>query len=181
VAVLSESAARLFAYLPATYGADPEDVDPVVARWLEALAFELDRIRAVLEALRSTTIPAAADDTVGGLGRWESMLRLPVQPEGASVAQRRAAVIARLRSRRVASGLDWTDSVTAMLGTDAWTVEENTPAGNQLSLRFPYVPGSYTGAQVAQLVRERTPANQEILIGFAEGFIVGVSEVGELI
>jgi len=92
MAALSDAAAVLFEHLPATYGTDRDDVDPVVARWLEALAFELGRAGALLEALRSTTIPTSADDTVGSLRRWEDAVGIPRAPDDVSIGQRRATL-----------------------------------------------------------------------------------------
>lgn len=176
---LSDAAAALFAYLPTSYGTDRDDVDPVVARWLETLAFELARAGTLLEALRSSTIPAMADDTVGSLRRWEDAVGIPRAPSNVSIGQRRATLMGFLRARRVASGRDWTAAITAALGSSSWRAYENTPAANQLTIEIPYAPGSYTAAQVEALVRRRTPANQQIVMRYEEGFIVGASRPGD--
>jgi len=181
MAALSDAAAVLFEHLPATYGTDRDDVDPVVARWLEALAFELGRAGALLEALRSTTIPTSADDTVGSLRRWEDAVGIPRAPDDVSIGQRRATLMGFLRARRVASGIDWTAAITAALGSSSWQAFENTPGPNQLTVQIPYAPGSYTAAQVEALVRRRTPANQQIVMRYEDGFIVGVSRPGDAI
>lgn len=178
MADLSPSAQRLAAYLPPSSYGTPDDLDPIVARWLEALAFELDRVRALLVAIRSTTIPATADDTVGSLSRWEQAMRLPVAPAGVSIAQRRATLMGALRGRRVASGRQWTAAMDAVVGSGNWTPSEHTPGPNQLTIEIPYEPGSYSAAQVEQLARRRTPANQQIIMRYEAGFIVGIARVG---
>lgn len=179
MASLSDAAAELFAYMPASYGMDRDDVDPIVARWLEALAFEIGRIRDLLEALRSTTIPSTADDTVGMLRRWEHAFGLPVAPAGVSVAQRRAQLLAAIRGRRVMHGQDWTTAMTAALGTTDWTPFENTPAAYQLTIDIPFVSTSYTAGQAGTRARRITPANLEIIWSYVGGFIVGQSAVGD--
>lgn len=175
---LSDAAAELWEYLPATYGTDRDDVDPIVARWLEALAVELGRIGVMLEALRSTTIPSRADNTVGSLRRWETVLQIPVAP-GASDAQRRAQVIASLLGRQVAYGRDWTTAMTVAVGSTDWQAFEHTPGANQLTIQIPYTAGSSQAVRIAELARRHTPANQQIIFDFAGGFVVGFSEVGD--
>lgn len=178
---LTPGARRLHGYLPSTYGAEPQDLDPIVARWLEASAFEVDRARALLLAIRATTIPGRADDTVGSLSRWERALGLPVAPAGASVEQRNAKLTGSLRGRRVSSGRQWTDAISAAIGTANWRAYEHSPGSNQLTIEIPYEPGSYSAGQVEELARRRTPANQEIFMRYTQGFIVGVSRVGDVV
>lgn len=181
MATLSDTAAVLFAHLPASYGTDRDDVDPIVARWLEALAFEIERLRALLEAIRSTTIPATANDTTGALSRWEAAVGLPVAPAGIMVTQRRTQLLGALRGRRVALGRDWTSAMTAAIGSDNWEPTENTPGGYQLTIQIPFAAGSYTAGQVEELARRRTPANLQIVMRYEGGFIVGASRVGDAI
>ncbi len=179
MATLSDSAASLLGYLPATYGTDRDDVDPVVARWLEALAFELDRAGSCLEALRSTTVPGAADDTVGSLKRWEEAMILPVAPAGESVGQRRLRLVATLQGRRVAHGMDWTAAMEVLIGSTDWQALEHTPGANQLTIRIPYEAGTARAGQVAEYARRITPANQQIIFQHEGGIVVGVSQVGD--
>jgi hypothetical protein len=178
MAALSDAAAGLWEYLPATYGTDRDDGDPIVARWLEALAVELGRIGAVLEAVRSTTIPSRADDTVGSLRRWEAVQQIPVAPS-VSLAQRRAQVLAALLGRRVAYGRDWTTAMTSAVGSADWQAFEHTPGPNQLTIQIPFTAGSYQAVRVAEIARRHTPANQQIIMDFAGVFIVGSSDVGD--
>lgn len=175
---LSPAAEALFRYLPASYGTGGDDVDPIVARWLEALAFELERLGALLEALRSTTVPAVADDTVGGLRRWEAAMGLPVEP-AASIAQRRAWLLAAIRGRRVAAGADWTASMQTAIGSGSWEAHENTPGPNQITIDIPFAAGSAAAGQIAQHARRKTPANQQLIYNYTGAFIVGVSSVGD--
>lgn len=180
MATLSDQAAELFAYLPVSYGMDRDDVDPIVARWLEALAFEVERLRTLLLALRASSIPATSDDTVGSQRRWELALNVPVDA-GLTTVQRRAQLIARLVGRRVAHGSDWTAAMTAAIGSEDWTVQENTPGANQLTFTIPFASGSFFAGRFAEIARAKTPANQQIIMSFGEGFIVGTSEVGDAI
>jgi len=178
MATLSDTAAVLFDHLPSTYGTDRDDVDPIVARWLEALAFELDRVRALVMALRATTIPSAADDTVGSLSRWEGQMRLPVAPAGQTVAQRRAQLVGAILSRRVARGSDWTASMTKVVGSADWTPMEHT-GPNELTIAIPYDAGTTKAGQIAAHARRITPANQQIIFQHTGGFVVGASQVGD--
>lgn len=178
MASLSDSAAVLFGHLPLTYGADRDDVDPFVARWLEALAFELERIASMLDALRSTTVPGVADDTVGSLARWEATMGLPVSPPASSPTQRRAWLLAALRGRRVAAGSDWTASMSTTIG-GAWTAHEHTPGPNQLTIDIPFAAGTPQAGQTADHARRTTPANQQLIFNYAGRFAVGISAVGD--
>jgi hypothetical protein len=181
MAVLSDRAAVLFAHMPATYGVDRDDVDPIVARWLEAVAPEVERLRALFLAVRATSIPARADDSVGSLSRWERAFGLAVAPEGVSVAQRVAQILTAIQARRVAYGRDWRAVMTVAAGGTPWTADANTPGPNQLTLTIPFDPDSYTGAQFKAIARRRTPAHVEIVMSYAGDFIVGVSLVGDAI
>lgn len=177
MASLSNAAADLFAYLPTTYGTDRNDADPIVARWLEALSIEIGRLRALFEALRSTTIPSVADDTVGSLRRWETVLQIPVEPN-VPVDQRQGQVIAALLGRSVAYGRDWTNAMTVAVGSTDWRAFEHTPAANQITIQIPYAAGSYQAVRIAEIARRHTPANQQIIMSFTGRFIVGSSPVG---
>lgn len=179
MAALSDRAAMLFAHMPATYGVDRDDVDPIVARWLEAVAFEIERLRELFLAIRATAIPARADDDVGSLRRWERALGLPVEPAGVSVTQRVVQVLTAFQARRVAYGRDWRAVMTSAASGTSWTSDANTPGPNQLTLTIPFESGSYTGAQFEAIARTRTPAHVEIVMSYAGDFIVGASRVGD--
>jgi len=179
---LSDSAAARFDYLPRSYGTDAAtDVDPIVARWLEAEAFELDRLRALLLALRSTTIPSAADDTVGSLRRWEKLMGLPVAPAGQSVTQRRANLISAIVGRTVARRSDWLAAIAAIIGAPGWSVQENTPGANQITINVPYPSTSFAAGQLRTRARRITPAHLDLVFNFSSGFIVDSSLVGDAI
>ena len=169
--------ADLLDYLPATYGG--ESPDPLVVRWLTAEAHELARLRRLLEALRSTTVPARADDTVRGLSRWERTIRLPVAPPDATAGQRRGVLLGHFLGRHVASGVDWRAALTRAMDSDDWTADEHTPGPNQITFTVPYPPDSYTFGRFLELARELTPANQQLVMAHTGGFIVGESHVGD--
>lgn len=174
---LTDTAARLYADLPDYYGTADEP-EPVVARLLEGQAAELAPVREVVETLLAQSSPARADDTVGVLAGWERQLDLPVRPAGATVAQRRAIVLARLQGRRIAEGRAWRAAVTTALGTDQWSVAPNTPHANAIEVTIPFDPGSYNARQVVEVLRRFTPAHLDIVIRTEGGFRVGISQVG---
>jgi uncharacterized protein YmfQ (DUF2313 family) len=174
---LSDSAARLYEELPDYYG-NAEEPEPLVARIVEGQAVELDRSRAIVKGLLAQSSPARADDEFGVLGRWEAQLMLPVQPSGATIEQRRAAVLSRLQSRRVAEGTSWRAAITTALGTEQWDVEPNTPHANAIEVTIPFDPGSYNARQAIEVLRRYTPAHLDIIIRTEGGFRVGISLVG---
>lgn len=176
---LSPTTLRLLSYLPPTYGLDPDDTDALVVRVQSTFATELDRARQVLLDMRDSTIPAMTDDRIGMLSRWERTLKLPVAPAGASIEQRRAKVVAAFKARRSASGQKWNDTMTTAIGSTAWTAEENAPAALQLRLTIPYSSGGVSAGAVERIARRITPAHLDIVMRYQQGFIVGVSRVGD--
>jgi uncharacterized protein YmfQ (DUF2313 family) len=132
-----------------------------------------------METVRDHAWPHKADDTYGLLAVHERTFGLPVMPPGASVAQRRSALKARAQSRRSGWKRDWVRAMNELVGVGNWSYQENTPAGNQLTINIPYAVGSWTAAQVEALAAERTPAHVQIVMGYDQGFIVGVSRVGQ--
>jgi hypothetical protein len=176
--VISPTAQRLFDALPPTYGLDVADADPLVIRILEAFADDLDRARLLLEVLRDSSIPARATDEVGQLTRWLRAMNVPTaadQPESA----RRAQLVAAFRGRRLNTGQRWRNALTVAIGSTAWTIEPNTPGANQDTLTIPYGAGLLTAGQVEAYARRIHPAHRQLIMAYDQGFIVGVSRVGD--
>lgn len=150
--------------------------DATIRGLFAAAARELERIRLVAEAVRSGWFPQVADDDLGLLAIWEDAFRLPVNPAGVSVADRRAAVVAQWRKRSAARGSDWVAAITALLGS-GWSYREDS-ASYTVAITVPFAGSSYSAGQIASLARALTPAHLALTTGYDEGFIVGVSQVG---
>jgi Bacteriophage Mu-like, Gp48 len=149
--------------------------DPVVVGVYDAIARELERLRAAARALSDGLLAARADDTYGLLAVHESTVGLPVRP-ALSEAQRRALVLARLQARSVGTAAQWQAALqTAVGGGVPVTFREGT---DQVTVIIPFGAGLRSD-QVELLAEDITPAAVELATSFAEGFIVGVSRVGE--
>lgn len=143
---------------------------------VDAVARELDRVEGLLTALRDGAFPQRADDVYRTLGLWESLVGLPVEPEGETLASRRNKVLG-FRYRAVRSGEDWVQALTAALGTTNWSYVEE--AGRRVLITLPYVTGSYDASTVAALARKITPAHIEVVGTYSQGFLIGISALGE--
>lgn len=168
--VMSEKGAELLADLPSYYAND-RNATAIV----DCVARELVRVEAFLEALRDQAVPGKADDTYGILSLWESMLGLPVAPEGVSLTQRQAIASAAYRKRSTVSGADWVATVDTLLNT-AWSYEENTPDPYTITVTLPEDSG-YRGGQVQSLLRAITPAHLSIIVQTGTGFRVDIDQV----
>lgn len=173
---LSEAGERAMALMPYYYAEDP-----AVHAIVDALARELARVEAFLITVKTQWFPQNAADDYGQLALREDQLGIPIEPQGASVEQRRAIVRAYERARLSGSGEDWIVLLDIALEASAWEHEENDPEGYDLRLTIPYFPGGYTGTQVEALADAITPAHLNIAFQFESGFIVGVSRVGDLL
>jgi hypothetical protein len=154
------------------YEADDENVIAVMV----AEGNEIARLEAAGQAFQAKVIPAQADDEYSTLSIWEAMLGLPVDPPTATVADRREFVLARLRARSVATGEEWFDRMSDVLGS-GWSYEEG-PADYSITLRVPFIPGG-SRIDVNGFARTITPAHLDILFQFEEGFVMGVSQFGD--
>lgn len=145
---------------------------------LDVLVRELVRIDGAASRLREKFFPHNADDEFRTLGMWEKLFGLPVEPVGATVAARRSAVVALYQSMNEASGAGWAQTLDTLLGGAPWSYQEG-PADYSILLTVPYAGGTYSASQVAQIARRITPAHLDIVSTFDEGFLVGVSLVGD--
>jgi hypothetical protein len=154
--------------------------DPAAQAVVDSLARELERLEDFLNLVRKQWFPQNAADDYGQLGLREAQLGIPVEPLGVSLEQRRAIVHAYERARLSGSGEDWIVLLTIALGATVWEHEENDPGDYDLRITIPYAAESYTTAQVEILADVVTPAHLNIAMQFEQGFVVGVSRIGDL-
>lgn len=158
-----------------------EQESPVIAAIVNAVANELQRIEDFLSTVRRKLHPQYADDEYRTLALHEARLGLPVEPEGVSVSDRRAKVLAAARTSQAGAGEGWWQLVTLSLGTAAWSHRENTPNDYWLEISAPEESDSYSAGQLEALLRNISPAGLKLSFSFGEGFRVGISEVGDLL
>ncbi len=152
--------------------------DPAVAAWCRAIGNELDRVQAAAEAVAADLVPLLATDDRGLLAVHEAERGLLPEPALAE-AQRQSLLRARLLSRSVGPRTDWAAAVQAALG-DGVPFEVRVDGSTVEVL----IPSSITGLRREAFERELraiTNAGVRISIGYTEGFIVGVSQVGDVI
>lgn len=155
------------------------EVDEISTTVILVLAKELERIEGFIREVQWQMFPEHANDVYGILGRWEEFFGLPVQPN-VPLETRQQIVAAQLAKRRSATGHDWELAVTTALGSGDWDYSEG-PGNYQVTIRYPYRPGAYTSVQVANLIREITPAHIQILASYRQGFLIGISLVGDIL
>lgn len=181
--VLNEKALEWLEAMPPYYSNEP-----FVQAVVNAVAAEYMRIEAAVNTLitQSEDLPAnpqldptvnkafphKADDTYRLLGLWELQLGLPVEPVGATLAQRRQQVRAHIQRRRAHSEEEWFTALTEALGTSLWTY---TAVDGLVTLRMPFAQQSMPATQVAALARKITPAHLDIAFAYDEGFILDSS------
>jgi hypothetical protein len=171
---LSDMGDKILSHLPSYFW---EDV--MVLQTIDAVGRELARLEGRMLDVRWRLYPQNADDRYGLLGMWEDLLDLPVKPDGVALEERQAAVVAHVRVRRSPSGADWVETLTTLLG-GGWTHREG-PADYTIEIRIPYVAGSFISGRLSDLARRITPAHLAIWIGFLDGFLVELSDVGDVL
>ena len=154
---------------------DSDDVRQVV----RAAGVELARLEGMARAASASVLPTHATDVYGTLKMWEQLLGLPVAPAGSSEATRRSLVQASLRKLHTSSGADWVSAITEALGTDQWTHQEG-PSAYQITILVPYGAG-FVPAGIVELARRLTPAHLTIATGFTAGFLIGISNIGDVL
>jgi uncharacterized protein YmfQ (DUF2313 family) len=167
---LSERGQAILDTIPFYYAEDPAALSVI-----GACANEIDRIQAMLDALQDGAFPQVADDTYGLLSLWEFLVSLPIAPP-ASLAARQGRVRAS-RRLKVATGTDWAAALTTAIGTASWSHLE-TP-GIRVTITIPLEAGSYEGATVVQIARKLTPAHLEVAFTYSQGFLLGISKLGD--
>lgn len=171
---LSELTESILADLPAYYREDE-----IATSVLDCMAREVERLEETAETIRSGLFVSGADDTYDLLAAHEAQLGLPVRQSGISIAQRRGEVLAAIAARHSPSLTDWANRVSATLGTTEWSYAENTPSAYTITMFVPYEVGTDEYDRVEPAIRPFTPAHIDITLTAGEGFIVGVSAVGE--
>lgn len=170
--ILSERAEALIEDLPPYFSRDR-----TVQAILQACAQELDLIETTAREIQDELSPLNATDTYGFLAMYEAFLGLPVLPPGVTEAQRRSRVVAFWRTHKSGSGESWVSRVTDVLDTTNWRHEEG-PDPYEVTVYVPFEAGSYSVWVLQKALRAITPAHLKISI-VGEGFIVGVSHIGE--
>lgn len=145
---------------------------------IDALARELQRIEDAGYDIVQRMFAHNADDKYRTLGMWESMLGLPVEPPGIDLATRQNAVQALVQSRNSSSGLEWINLITIVLGSSGWTHQEG-PSAYTVTLRVPYVAGGIVAGQLTRVAQRFTPAHLNLAATYDEGFLIGVSLMGD--
>lgn len=169
---LGEMAQRMFRSLPPFYLGDD-----TMEALLNAMGLELQRVEDFLNAFMLKRYPQNADDQYGTLGIWEYRLGLPVEPPGIPIQSRRDLVLARIRSRNASSGADWVAAMNLAMGTNVWDYTENSSA-YQVTIRIPYAVSGFQAVQVLALANATIPAHVQVLVGYSQGWLVGISLVG---
>ena len=154
---------------------DSDDVRQVV----RAAGTELARLEGMARGASESVLPTKATDQYKTLSMWEQLLGLPVAPASSSESQRRDLVTASLRKLHTSSGADWVAAITEAIGTDTWTHTE-VAASYQVTILIPYGAG-YVPSGIVELARRVTPAHLTIATGFTTGFLVGISNIGDVI
>ena len=157
--------------------------DPDVRGVVDVLSREFERLDVLAANVAANLWPHTAGDWIH---IWEAFLGLTVAPAGKTVADRQSIVITHLRSLNSSSGVDWIARVTELIGT-SWEhiehdpdqpVSSTNPPEYTLKITIPYAAGSAGAQQIETLIRSITPAHLDILMAYDQGFILGVSELG---
>lgn len=158
--------------------------DPYVQGVVNALATEYQRIETAAWQVLSGAFPQrfvdedsplyepSQSDYYRMLALWELQLKLPVEPQGASVEQRRQAILAHIGRRRASSEEEWATALRNALGTNLWSY---TVENGVVTIRMPFEETSFTAGQVVDLARAITPAHLDVNFGYEEGFILDTS------
>ena len=172
---LTDTGQRILGDLPAFLQSDP-----IVLASIDAGATELDRIRDFLIALRTSYFPPTADDTYGFLSMWEATLGLPVAPSGLTLDTRRGLVIGHLRNRHAGEGSAWEEALAKVLENVSYRYIEG-PGDYQITVTVPYTSGSLAALRLQELIQEITPAHLQVTVAYEQGFLIGISLVGDKI
>jgi hypothetical protein len=173
VRVLSSEAQRLLRKYPGWAQNAPEHQAICVA-----VAGESERMRSKMREVRDGMIPITANALT--LPLWETLYKLPVNPEGMTVEQRRARVLsAVLVAPPDASGLGWEARITALLGA-SWSYEEEEGAGEKqqrIKVLIAAPPGSVTFEFAKRIIERERPAAWQILVESTAGFVLDKSKL----
>lgn len=152
--------------------------DPAVIATLRAVAIELQRLDNAADGVRRGFWPLWSDDTYGVLGLFEQLFELPVEPVGLTLEQRRALIVAHFQKRLAGAGSDWELALTQAMGSTEFTYIEG-PAPYTITIRYAFANGAPNSAQVQKLARQMTPAHLQLVAGYSQGWLVGISLIGD--
>jgi hypothetical protein len=148
---------------------------------LRAVVPELERIDAAKAQMRNDFFA----HTTTQLALFEAFLGLSAADK--SEGQRRAAVEAWMQKMaKGKTGLDWKAALTTLIGPN-WSYEEHIPgdAGSPdpyvIRITLPFSSGSIKTSEAAALARAMTPAHIDLEFTYDVGFIVGISEMGDIL
>jgi hypothetical protein len=140
----------------------------------QVFAKEGERQRAAAREIRDGMIAAHANALT--LPLWETLLKLTVNPSGATVLERRSRVLAALAAAPAdPSGLTFNERLTAFIGP-GWTMEEE---GLTLHFTVPYPPGSPEFQLAKRVIERERPAHLAVIVDSSQGFILDLSELDE--
>jgi hypothetical protein len=150
---------------------------------INALSKELELLEAAIEVVRAQSNPATADVL---LDAWEWQLKLPVGgTAGATVAQRRADVLTRLRKvLSSGEGREWESTITSIVGP-GWSYLEHDPADSGsptdgvIQIIVPFASGSSKFIEAQDQIRDITDAHLEIQFESSSQFELDVSELDQ--
>jgi hypothetical protein len=147
---------------------------------INSLSRECERCAAVLEIVRKQFVPSKADLL---LGVWERLTRQTIEPVGKTLAERQAAVTARLRKMlSLGQGKSWEEEVTLLFGV-GWSYEEHkasdpkSPPEGVLRIKLPFGPEDDRYLRAVSELREITPAHLELTFSAEGGFILDKSRL----
>lgn len=145
--------------------------DPVVRGLLNAEAKELDRLEEALLAVQLIPFPRRSEKF---LSLWEQFFDIPIEPEESITVRQNLVLREFQRIAQVTYGIVWEERLGAAIG-GVWTYEEDEGI---INIILPYSEGAGKTRFITNYARAITPAAWEIHVFFAEGFILGVSELG---
>lgn len=171
--MLSPTATRMLDTLPVYYRDNP-----IVLRILQARANEIDRIDAMIDAVKQGMIPAASDDTLGLLALWEFILGLPIRPPSATVEQRQATITAGVKRLTAATAADVLGLLASQLGV-AFSINRDDPVALEDTITLHMVEGIYTSEILLRTLRKVWPAHRLLNVRYDAGFALDVSHLDE--
>lgn len=147
---------------------------------MHAASREAALLETAVEQVRAQFNPVRADLL---LGAWEAEVKLPVGGLGATVAQRQARILARLRKLLGSSeGLEWEQTITDLVGP-GWSYLEHiegdpsSPPASTISIALPFPPSGSSYIEALREIREVTPAHLDIRFSSGHGFILDESHL----
>lgn len=157
--------------------------DPDIRAIVYVQAREAQRMEDTLDDLIAQFFPQHATEL--GLAWWEALVRTTRAPLGATVADRRATVIALLQKMNSSpAGTDWVANISLLAGA-GWVYEEHIPGNgssppeNTVRITLPFPPTSTLYALTEVLIGEVTPAHLDVILAYTGGFILDASQLDQ--